>query len=172
MSETHRSRERLARFCTGVGIDIGFGGDPITPSALTMDLCAPYARVGKATQHLRGDARNLSFVCPAALDFIYSSHLIEDFTYRDQVSLMWEWRRVLKMGAIIVVVCPDEKTYSAHCRATGQTYNRHHKEADLSLETFKQRAVDPTGPWAIIHECALVNTYSWELVIRKERRAS
>src|ERR1700726_3531099 len=37
-SETSRHRALLQKFCVGCGIDIGFGGDPITPDAIRMDL--------------------------------------------------------------------------------------------------------------------------------------
>ncbi len=45
-SETSKHRDLLAPYCAGYGIDIGFGGDPITPTALRMDLPQPYARTG------------------------------------------------------------------------------------------------------------------------------
>ena len=57
MSETSRCRERLKKFCVGYGIDVGYGGDPILPSAITVDLPHPYTKVGDAPLNLGGDAR-------------------------------------------------------------------------------------------------------------------
>ena len=45
-SETSRCRERLRHFCCGYGIDVGYGGDTIIPSAITVDLPTPYTKVG------------------------------------------------------------------------------------------------------------------------------
>jgi SAM-dependent methyltransferase len=167
MSETAVARADLAPFCTGIGIDIGFGGDPIVPDALTFDMPTPYTSVGGCKQILRGDARDLSFLCTGSLDYVYSSHLVEDFTYSDQIDLMIEWRRVLKSGGLLIIYCPDEAVYAAHCAATGQDYNLAHKERDFSLDTFIRRALYPSGLWEVIHQVPLVNTYSWELVAKK-----
>jgi len=42
-SETSKCRDRLSKFCTGCGLDIGFGGDPIVEHAIRIDLPHPYA---------------------------------------------------------------------------------------------------------------------------------
>ena len=45
-SETSKCRARLAPHCSGSGVDLGPGGDPITPHAIRVDLPHPYAHVG------------------------------------------------------------------------------------------------------------------------------
>lgn len=79
MSETSKCRERLKKFCIGYGLDIGYGGDPIIPGAITVDLAIPYTKVGDAPLNLGGDARNLYWFADNSLDYVYSSHLLEDF---------------------------------------------------------------------------------------------
>ena len=37
-SETSKHRDKIAPFCTGYGLDIGFGGDPVVPTAIRLDL--------------------------------------------------------------------------------------------------------------------------------------
>jgi ubiquinone/menaquinone biosynthesis C-methylase UbiE len=167
MSETALARLYLQRYCVGLGIDIGFGGDPVVPHALTFDQPVPYTSVGTAPQLLRGDCRDLRFLCNGVFDFVYSSHLIEDFTWGEIPPIIREWRRVLKPGGMWVTLCPDEPIYSAHCRATGQPYNHAHKNEDFSLETFKANVLPATGPWEVIAENPLLHTYSWFLVCRK-----
>jgi hypothetical protein len=54
MSETSKCRGRLKKFCVGYGVDIGYGGDPIPPSAITIDLLHPYPTVGDAPLNLGG----------------------------------------------------------------------------------------------------------------------
>lgn len=167
MSETSAARHLLAPHCVGLGLDLGFGGDPITPEAVTFDQPQPYTSVGSTRQVLRGDCRNLHFICDNAFDYVYSSHLIEDFLWTDIPAIVQEWRRVLKPGGAWVTLCPDEPVYSKHCRDTGQPYNLAHKNADFTLDEFKKRILPATGPWEIVAECPLLNTYSWYLVCRK-----
>ena len=45
-SETSKCRARLAPYCTGCGVDLGLGGDPITLHAVRVDLPEPYSHVG------------------------------------------------------------------------------------------------------------------------------
>lgn len=167
MSETAHARPHVAKFCTGLGLDIGFGGDKIVPEALSMDLPKPYTKVGEDKQILRGEAGRLDFLCDEVLDYIYSSHLVEDFTYPALVQMLKEWRRVLKPNGLLIIVAPDEGIYSAHCRATGQPYNAAHKNKDFSLGTFMSTALQ-AGMWQrVAHSHQLIGTYSWWCVLRK-----
>ena len=58
-SETSKCRARLAPFCTGYGVDLGFGGDPITNHTIRVDSPRPYADTGAASVQLGGDATKL-----------------------------------------------------------------------------------------------------------------
>jgi SAM-dependent methyltransferase len=157
----------LAQFATGRGIDVGYGGDCISQNAWSFDMPQPYTKVGDDKQILRGDCRHLDFLCDESLDFVYQSHVIEDWTWEDIVPIINEWRRVLRIGGVLINCCPDEPVYSAHCRQTGQSYNENHKNADFTLENFKRKVFSPTGPWDIVYENPLINVYSWHLVMRK-----
>ncbi len=168
MSETAAARPYLAKYCSEpLGMDIGFGGSAIVPHAITFDQVQPYTNVGGDKQMLRGDCRDLSFMCDESLSWLYNSHLIEDWLWQDIPPIIREWRRVLKTGGLWITCCPDEPIYSTHCKASGQDYNLAHKNADFTLATFKERVVNTTGPWEIVMENPLVNTYSWLLVCKK-----
>lgn len=167
MSETSHGRPYLSHYCEGVGIDIGYGGDPIVPHAITFDMPQPYTNLGSASQILRGDCRSLPFICDHAFDWVYSSHLIEDFYYHEQVEMLREWRRILKPGGFLVTNCPDQQQFLAHCAKTGQPGNPGHKEQDFSLQTFKDRVLAPTGPWEPVFEKPDALPYSWYLVVRR-----
>ena len=104
-SETSKCRNRLAPFCTGYGLDLGFGGDPITNSAIRMDFPQPYTHVGDYPVQLGGKAEELYWFNNSVLDYIYSSHLLEDFIDTEQV--LREWLRVIKPGGKLIIFCPD-----------------------------------------------------------------
>jgi predicted SAM-dependent methyltransferase len=163
-SETSKCRNRLAPYCKGYGLDLGFGGDPITPHAIRVDLPTPYTKVGESPVQLGGDASRLIWFRDECLDFIYSSHLLED--YEDTESVLREWLRVLKPSGHLVTFCPDEQVYRKHCAATGQPYNNAHKHDHFSLEFVKGILLN-IGRSKNIYENPLVDVYSWELVCQK-----
>lgn len=163
-SETSKCRQRLAPFCTGYGLDLGFGGDPITPHAIRMDMPSPYSHVGHAPVQLGGDATKLIWFRDNILDFIYSSHLLEDFPDTDGV--LREWMRCLKPGGRLVVFCPDEQAYRKHCAARGESSNPHHSHEHFSLAQVK-KVLHRIGPYRVLHEIPLVDIYSWDLVAEK-----
>lgn len=166
LSETDTCRDILAPWCQGKGIDMGYGGSLIVPHAWAFDLPRPYTNVGGERQQLRGEAMSLPFLCDGALDFVYSSHLLEDYTYQDLSLVLREWRRVLREDGLIITNCPDQQRFLAHCERTGQGLNLAHKEPDFSLDNYK-RVLLAVGTW---HEELVVpvhGPYSWLHVARK-----
>ena len=165
ISETSKCRARLAPFCVGYGLDLGFGGDPITPHAIRMDMPQPYTNVGSYPVQLGGDAHNLHWFRDDSLDFIYSSHLLED--YEDTESVLKEWLRVLKPGGRLIIFCPDEQVYREYCKKTGHPYNPHHKQEFFSLN-FVKDVLRNLGQTKILYENPLIDIYSWEVVCEKQ----
>ncbi len=164
-SETSKCRARLAPFCSGYGLDLGFGGDPIVPHAIRMDMPQPYSDVGKLPVQLGGDATRLVWFADGTLDFVFSSHLLEDFV--EVGAVLQEWLRVLKPSGRLIIFCPDEQVYRRHCAATGQPYNTHHVHADFSLALVKRELARLGVPHRVLHEAALIDVYSWEIVVEK-----
>ena len=165
MSETAKCRERLKGYCNGFGLDLGYGGDPIVPWAITFDLPEPYAHEGDHPQNLAGDARDLSMFADGVFDFVFSSHLLEDFIETEEV--LREWVRVLKPGGNLIIYCPDEPTYRHHCRNTGQVHNEAHKIEEFSLSYIRQELQKIKNSIYIVHSIVLVDDYSFEIVARK-----
>jgi len=166
LGETSRCRERLKKFCVGHGLDLGYGGDPIVPSAITVDLPQPYTKVGDAPLNLGGDARNLYWFRDDILDYVYSSHLLEDFDAAETKNILIEWLRVLKVGGNLVLYLPDEQRYRKHCMETGQSYNPSHKIDKFSLDYLKSLLKDIPNI-KIIHGNPSCEEYSFEIVLQK-----
>ncbi|MEW5900680.1 MAG: SgcJ/EcaC family oxidoreductase [Acidobacteriota bacterium] len=167
-SETSKARLRLRKFCRGNGIDLGYGGDPIVPSVITMDLPVPYTKLGDHPQNLAGDARDLYWFKDDVLDYVYSSHLLEDFSPEEMVSVLREWFRVIRIGGLMVIYSPDEQAYRAYCMKKGLVPNVSHKIADFGLKYLKGILEQNfQGQYSIEHEIELVDEYSFDLVLRK-----
>ena len=129
MSETSKYRHLTTPYCIGNGVDLASGGDPVVPWAiqveLTEDKYAWYNSGNKPTSPIqwRGDALDLPFKS-GTLDWVYSSHLLEDFA--DWMPTLVEWTRVLKQGAALIILIPDKK-HSAEALACGQPPNCQHR---------------------------------------------
>jgi SAM-dependent methyltransferase len=128
-SETSRHRERVLPYCQGCGVDLGSGGDPICPEALSIDLPREDAERYTATDfglgaiQWRGNAKRLHWFADGVLDYVYSSHLLEDFP--DWREVLLEWGRVLKPGGYLVVSVPEVAAWAASVQA-GQPMNHNH----------------------------------------------
>lgn len=167
MSETAVYRESLSKFCNGMGLDLGFGGDPIVPHAITLDLETPYTKVGDAVQNLWGDAKYLHWFADDTLDFVYSSHLLEDFSPDETLFIVIEWLRVIKEGGVLVLNLPDERAYREYCKKTGQSRNMSHKNEQMSLSWFVSNIVEQLDDVSVVY----VNSgpsYSFQIVLKKE----
>jgi hypothetical protein len=167
MSEASRARDALEKYCVGIGIEFGAGGDPLSKNSITQDQVQPYTRVGDVKQILRGDCRSVPFVCDECLDHVAQNHVAEDFSYDELVGIIAEWRRILKIGGFLIMNCPDQKVFKDYIALHGQGDNLAHVEQDFSLSTFKEHVLSKTGPWEIVYENPLRDGYSWHLVARK-----
>jgi SAM-dependent methyltransferase len=169
-SEIVWCRERLAKYCIGNGLDIGFGGSPIVPNAICLDreeghperAVVPWA--SPPTQ-LVGDARQLFWFQDNVLDFVFSSHCLEDFA--DTQGVLREWLRVLRPGGNLVMFLPDQAAYVAHCKVDGSIPNAAHKLDWFSLNWVKECLSGFNGN--VIYELWPVpgNPYSFDIVWRK-----
>lgn len=136
MSETGKYREFTRKYCfksdgePGCGIDLASQGDPVVPWAWQLDL--PQAEFDwynskhqpSGPIQLRGHAETLTFIDSESLDFVYSSHLLED--YLEWEPVLKEWVRVIKIGGKLIIMIPDKDRWSAAI-ANGQPPNCSHK---------------------------------------------
>lgn len=144
MSETAKYRHLTVPYCNGNGVDLGSGGNPVVPWAISVDLpgeqYATYnaGNLPEHSVHWRGDALNLPFK-DGVLDFVYSSHLLEDFA--DWMPALREWTRVLKRGGKLVVLLPDKHRWAEALRR-GQPPNcAHRKEGEVGALTRETKGI-------------------------------
>ncbi|MBX2976207.1 MAG: class I SAM-dependent methyltransferase [Ignavibacteriaceae bacterium] len=84
------------KYCSGRGLDVGFGGDLVCKNADGYDF-----------EH--GDAQYLSNIKDEMYDFLYSSHTLEHLP-DPKVSLK-NWYRVIKKGGYLIVSIPHRDLY-------------------------------------------------------------
>jgi predicted SAM-dependent methyltransferase len=135
MSEVEKIREMADCFCKGNGIDVGFGGCPVNTTAICLDLPNPYTTPGMP-QHLSGDARSLYWFRDNVLDYVFSSHLLEDFPNTKEILI--EWIRVLKPGGLLVLYLPNEKKYRETMENIGGGRNPCHQIENMNLPYIKE----------------------------------
>ena len=155
MSETSKHRDKFIPYCVGCGLDIGFGGDPVVPWAITFDLPKPYSHVGEHPQNISGDARDLYMFKDNSLDFVYSSHCIEDF--ENTMDVLLEWIRVIGFGGYLMLLFPDERVY----RTKTSVRNLEHKHEDFGMDYVLHILENINKVKMLTKECELV-------VVKKE----
>lgn len=133
-SETSKIRHLVIDYCNGIGCDIGFGGDKIKKvNCIGIDYAQPYAYTGEDKVDIACDLFNENIpVANDTYDYVYSSHLIEDFV--DTKKTLIEFIRILKSDGNLVLVFPNQKLYEKHCIATDQPLNPHHIHTEMSLQ--------------------------------------
>ncbi|MCR5755557.1 MAG: class I SAM-dependent methyltransferase, partial [Acetatifactor sp.] len=95
--ETYKSRERrckegfFEKYCRGEGIDIGWGGDLLTPNCSGWDI-------------ENGDAQYLDGIDDESFDFVYSSHCLEHIY--DVRTALKNWFRIVKKGGYLIIAVP------------------------------------------------------------------
>lgn len=127
-SETSKHRHLVVDYCRGNGVDLGSSGDPVVPHVIQVDLPPDQYKHYNTTRpeaviQWRGSAADLPFK-DGTLDFVHSSHLLEDFV--DWTPLLLEWDRVLRPGGYMLIAVPDRGRFRAAV-ARGQGDNLSHK---------------------------------------------
>jgi predicted SAM-dependent methyltransferase len=161
MSETNICRTHLERYCLGIGLDLGCGDDLIVPWAIGVDT----RQLGYTSA--LGDVTALNkFFQSGSMDFVFSSHCLEDFN--DTVSVLRHWISMLRTGGYLVLYLPDQKRYMEHCKANGVLPNQNHKNPEFSLE-YVQLCLNVLGNTLTVFAKDPLPEYSYSfgLVVQK-----
>jgi SAM-dependent methyltransferase len=164
--ETSTCRHSLYKWCEGAGVDIGFGGHaPIVETAITLDQYPMISWGSGWPNQIICDAFNRLPFSSDSLDYIYSSHCLEDAV--DTAGVLSEWCRVIRPDGVLVLFLPDQKVYEEYCIAHGTLPNQDHKHRHFSLGYAISCLPDCME---VIHKSFPVdyNPYSFELIARKK----
>lgn len=139
-SEGSDIREIASEYLKGNGLDLGCGREKILPSAIGVD----YVTQGnlKGLPETQADFHGgwhdyFNEHKPKDLDYIFSSHLLEDFDMAYHI--LDHWIDAVKSGGYIILYLPIEQVFKTHCETTGQPYNPDHKQDWKGYEDFYAR---------------------------------
>jgi len=145
-AKTRRIKEGFfEKYTQGRGLDIGYGGDLISPNAAGYDF-----------EH--GDAQYLNELKDGQYDFVYSSHTLEHLP--DPALALKNWYRVLKKGGYLILYIPHRDLYEKK-KTLPSRYNPNHTNFFL---VERDEAPDTVGIVPLI-ERTLKN---YELIYAKE----
>ena len=169
MSETRHVRPYVVKYCQGRGVDVGCGAEKITPEATGIDYAIAYDLADHpetAADVTCGWEEYFASVPAGSLDYVYSSHLLED--YEDIEPVLRAWTEAVKPGGYMILYLPVEELFKQHCEATGQTYNKHHQQNWHSAEDFlAQLPAWFTGQMECVEASGVLGEYSFYVVFEK-----
>ena len=165
--EAQKIKYLTVPYTRGVGLDLGCGNERIWPHAIGVDR---YAAEGGKGATVRGDLQRIPAFADGALDFVFSSHALEDFEARDTRPMLREWWRVIKPGGHLILYLPHEDWYPKIGEdGCNPAHKRNFKPQDVVDEMLK---IDEHG-WDLIENETRSDTdeYSFFQVFRKRARA-
>jgi predicted SAM-dependent methyltransferase len=106
VGDTRTDFAAVEQYCRGLGFDIGCGTNRLAPTVLTTDWYSHtdtdmiwncVAGAGKWEYPFREDR----------FDFVFASHVLEDFAPDEIQWVFDEWLRIIKKGGYLVILVPD-----------------------------------------------------------------
>lgn len=172
-SETSKVRHWVTSFCVGKGCDIGFGGDKIMKVHCDgIDFEQPYTNTGKDRVDIACDVIHNEIPVPDnTYDYVYTSHLIEDFV--DTKDALRKFIRILRNGGNLILVFPDQPKYEVYCREMGVPMNPYHIHPDMGHDYMLARLQELPGiSYDIIYSNNCEIDYNVVMVLRIHKQAA
>lgn len=111
MSETDKIKWIVEKLANGIGYDMGCGEGKL-PGSIGIDI-RPEKKPDVVLDCSRADLweQLVNLKYPTSLDYIFSSHLIEDFVEVDQVAICKTWLVGIKPGGLLILYVPEKDAY-------------------------------------------------------------
>ena len=153
--EVQKCRSRLANYCRGAGLDIGCGPEKIIPQAIGID--AQGADINCDI------SRGLDILQPEFVDYVFSSHCLEDFINTGPI--LQDWWSKLRVGGHLILYLPHKDHYpniGTHPQA-----NKFHHHDFLPEDIIAQ--MDKFAAYEIVEQGVYseADEYSFDLVFKK-----
>lgn len=155
--ETAKIRWEALPYTQGEGIDVGCGAHKLWPETIGINATAARG------VNLKGDATQLKLIADASLDYVFSSHCLEDI--EDTAAALAEWWRVLKVGGHLALYLPHADFYPNIGEPDGNPAHKHDFLPEDIVRVMQQIAPD----WALLEnqERSDGDEYSFFQVYRK-----
>jgi len=108
LEETDSRPEFLAmsKYIVGLGLDIGCGTNRLSPTVMTTDWY-PHVDTDLIWNCVHEGGRHPYPFRDNRFDFIFASHVLEDFA-PDEIQFVFdEWLRMVKVGGHLIILVPD-----------------------------------------------------------------
>lgn len=96
----------MEKFCRGMGLDIGCGTNRLSPTVMTIDWF-PHVDADLIWNCVHEGGRYPYPFRENRFDFIFASHVLEDFAPDEIQWVMDEWLRMIKPNGYLVILVPD-----------------------------------------------------------------
>ncbi len=157
--ETDKIKYLTVPYTQGVGLDIGCGPKRIWPQTIGIDR---YISPDGASVSM--DVMKLPIFADRSFDYVYSSHVVEDFDASDSVKLLSEWWRVLKVGGHLVLYLPHDELYPKVGEPGANPAHKQNLNPETVIGYMKQ-----VGGWMLVENevRGSGNEYSFFMVFTK-----
>ncbi len=96
----------MSKYIVGLGLDIGCGTNRLSPTVMTTDWY-PHVDTDLIWNCVHEGGRYPYPFRENRFDFIFASHVLEDFA-PDEIQFVFdEWLRMVKVGGYLIILVPD-----------------------------------------------------------------
>lgn len=135
--EVAKIRWEVIQYTQGTGLDLGCGDWKLWSSSIGV------GRGGSAV-NLAGDVSKRLIIDSDSMDYVFSSHTLEDIEDTDKA--LAEWWRVLKVGGHLVVYLPHKAFYPNRGQRGANPAHKHDFEPEDIVKAMQRAAPD----WAMV----------------------
>lgn len=104
--EAQKIKYLTVPYTRGIGLDIGCGPERVWPHAVGIDR---YLALKGAA--ITSDIKKIPMFIDGSMDWVFSSHALEDFGEEDTLGILREWWRVVRSGGYLILYLPHEDHY-------------------------------------------------------------